>query len=332
MNFKKKEKKIMKKNLILILALFLSFSLYAQDNADQQQPENNTTLTGSDPGVESYELTLRADDIDDNTFPVPVPYYDDLVGGKKNLKATLDVPLKLSINNSRERRLLTVYALSGDDTEFPYGAELKEIKQIKLTSMKDANSGDTVLTEFVGPNKKIFRTLGSGENYEVDFILSITVPYFFDGYVQVAIGSSNGTHLTEICEVNNTECMTPVTFRVVPRVITSTFNSDDNSTFDKTIPSGTMEVVDSNIDLEFQVQNKPIEEVSRYDLPKEFDAGYVESIHSPNFDSSAPEKVWITNIDIYGIYPYMSNKNYRVLDHYIRTDIIRRPDTGAKNN
>jgi hypothetical protein len=118
-------KNLFKKSVMMLVLASLSASLFAEENV--------TTLVN--PGLQSvtpekYTLELRASKIEDNIFPVAVNYFDYLLTPRAKLRATLNVPLRLTIESSRKRRLLTVFSQSSRKA-IPYGSSLKNVTQIK---------------------------------------------------------------------------------------------------------------------------------------------------------------------------------------------------------
>lgn len=309
------------------IAVFLAVYAHAETTVND---DNFTALAGqSVAGAEQYALSLRAPKIDDNVFPVPVHYFDDLVNGVKKLKATLNVPLRLSIRNSRKRRLLTVFSLPGD-AKIPYGTSLAGIKQVKVSNYKDTASKKVVLNTFVGPNKMIFRTKADAANYNIDFILPITAKHFNQGYVQVAIASSNGEELTEICEVNNANCMQVVRFYVVPRVIEYIYSGSDVSSVTNDVPKAEITVTKSNVDFQFNDNNKRVAFVKRGEIPYKRQLKFALRKYNPNLVIKQKGKVYVSNVDIYPVIYYMSNKKYQFYDAVIGTFSNERPDLHIK--
>ncbi len=296
------------------------------DSANSQ--ENRTQLDGGRASAgEIYQLSLVAPEIDNYTFPVPVLYFDDLSSGSARLKATLNVPLRLDIENSRKRRLLTVISLDGDQ-EIPYGTPLRNLKQIQLSSYKDVNTGETVLTEFVGPNKRIFRAISDSETYTIDFILPINHTHFHRGYVKVAVASSNGVELSQLCEFE-IECSNTVVFRLVPReVIFKTNVENIVSEYRTHVPVQKLQVVESNVDLELSVNNVEVTTIDRKQLPFDYEAEFIipGRPFNPHIASSSAGKTLVVNLDMAPIFHYMSNDNYSLGEVIVETEAYRGPD------
>ena len=301
--------------------------------------ENLTSLANDNvAGDEIYRISLRAPEIDNNTFPVPVLYFDDLLNKKSYLKATLNVPLKLSIENSRKRRLLTLFSLNGEEN-IPYGENLGPLSQIKLSSYEDS-SGKLVFEKFVGPNKLIFRAIEDNTSIDYDFILPITHKHFHDGFVTVAIASTNGVQLSELCEVNETRCVQTVTFKIIPRRIVYEFNASPFSDFYRADElQETFRVIESNVDLKLDINNAHIiddkveqVDINRKELPFEYETPFILLPKwRPHTISRAENKTRVVNLDIHPVIHYMSSNAYAGSDVIIETSAFRGPDVFVKN-
>ena len=66
--------------------------------------------------------------IDNNIFPVPVNHYIDLISEDKRPRARLRIPVRLTISNSKRRRLLVLYTTRVDE-KIEFGRSLDSIRQ-----------------------------------------------------------------------------------------------------------------------------------------------------------------------------------------------------------
>ncbi|RLA08802.1 MAG: hypothetical protein DRQ51_01245 [Gammaproteobacteria bacterium] len=292
-----------------------------------ENSNNVTSIKGKKALPEKYTLEVVAPKIDNNVFPVPVKYFDDLLTHNGKLKAVLMVPMKLTIENTRERRLLTIYT-QNVNSQVPYGADLRSIKQLNLSKTEKHRAN---LLTFVGPNKKIFRTASSATTQVVNFNLPITHQHFHEGHVKVLVGSSNGVQLTEICEVNNTECLTSATFKVVPRAVQYSLVATDKSYFFNPSPNQKFKILKSNVDVQVNENNVQKAIVSRKKLPAEFLVAYVTQKFRPHLVNSAMPKSRVNNMDIYPVIYYMSSNAYKPSDVIISTHSSTRPDITVRN-
>ncbi|VAY86254.1 hypothetical protein MNB_ARC-1_913 [hydrothermal vent metagenome] len=288
----------------------------------------NTTSLGKTSGsAEKYKLEVMAPLVDNNVFTVPVHYYDDLLTKNKKLPAVLLVPMRLTISNSRERRLLTIYT-SNINEEIEFGTNLKNIIQVKLANkiIKDNN-----LTKFVGPNKKVFRTLSSDSTYVVDFIIPITQKNFHEGRVKVNIASSNGVQLTELCEIGFSDCVQTAEFTIVPRKVVYSSMINDTSGITTEQPAEKFSITQSNVDVEVEENNVLAETVSRKALPFELDVKYKKQKFNPNLTVETKYTSYVNNMDFFPVIHYMSNDSYKKGDVIVFTNSHTRPDLTIRN-
>ncbi|RLA08493.1 MAG: hypothetical protein DRQ51_02540 [Gammaproteobacteria bacterium] len=283
--------------------------------------DNVTTLTGRTAKAEKYTLEVVAPKVDNDVFPVPVKYYKDLLSGNK-LKAHLMVPIKLTIKNSRERRLLTIYS-SAVKSKVKYGTSLNAIAQVSLSnSLKNSAN----LITFVGPNKNIFRTSASGKTQVVYFNLPIDRRHFHGSNIKVSVGSSNGVQLTEVCEVANSECMVSAKFKVVPRQVKYKLEASDRAYFLNDKPVQKFTITAADVDVQVNENNIQKTIVSRKKLPSSLNVSYNTQNFVPHLIKKRKELSYVNNMDLYPVINYMSNNSYREGDMIISTHAIVRPD------
>jgi hypothetical protein len=296
-------------------------------NKNTADDGNVTSIAGENALPEKYILEVVAPKVDNNVFPVPVRYYDDLLTPNGKLKAVLMVPMKLTIENTRERRLLTIYTTNAK-TKPAMGSNLMNIKQLRLTKAEKKSAN---LLTFVGPNKKIFRTAHSGTTQVINFHVPITHQHFHNGHVRVLVGSSNGVQLTEICEVNNTQCLTDATFKVVPRNVKYSLSAQDVSYFFDPSPKQNFKILQSNVDVQVNENNVKKAIVSRKKLPAEFLVTYVKQRFRPHLVNKAVPTSRVNNMDLFPVIHYMSSDAYRAGDVVISTHSSTRPDLTVRN-
>ena len=314
---------------ILLVSISTLVLIGTTATAEESNATNeNATSMGVEKGAsEQYKLEVIAPLIDDNIFPVAVHYFDDLLSKGKRLKAVLLVPMKLTITNSRERRLLTIYTTNVNE-DVAFGTSLKDIVQVKLS--KKIKKASNLLT-FVGPNKRVFRTATSGETYEINFTIPITQRNFHKSKVKVNIASTNGTQLTEICEVGASGCVETTSFTIVPRKVSYKATITDDSFYTTNSPKEMFSIVSSNVDIDVDENNKKLQVVSRKDLPLELEVAYKKQSFNPNLSISTKYKTFVNNMDFFPIIHYMSNNAYRKGDVIMFTNAAKRPDLTVRN-
>ena len=303
------------------LLLMSTVALVAEENM------NNTSLGNTSGSSEQYKLEVIAPLIDDNIFPVPVRYYDNLLTKNKTLPAVLLVPMRLTISNSRERRLLTIYT-SNVDESIPFGTNLNDVIQVKLANntLKESN-----LTKFVGPNKKVFRTTTSSETYVIDFTIPIKQVNFHEGRVRVNIASTNGVQLTEICEIGSSECVQTAEFTIVPREVHYAAAISDVSGITTDMPTEKFSITKSNVDIDIEENNKFVQTIDRKNLPADLDVSYIKQKFNPNLTIADKYTSYVNNMDFFPVIHYMSNDAYKAKDVVMFTNSHTRPDLTIKN-
>jgi hypothetical protein len=315
------------KILLISVSAFvlLGTSAFAAEAA-KAEAANTTSMGTAQGAAEKYKLEVVAPLVDNSVFPVPVHYFDDLLTKGKRLKAVLLVPMKLTIENSRERRNLIIYT-SNINEEVAFGTDLKNVIQVTL-SKKDKKAAN--LITFVGPNKNIFRTSTSGDTYEVNFTIPITQRNFHKSKVRVNVASTNGVQLSEICEVGVSGCVLSTTFTIVPRKVNYKASIVDESSSVLDTPKETFSITASNVDIDLEENNKKLQIVSRKDLPTDFTVAYERLRFNPNTVVKAKPFSHVNNMDLYPVINYMSNSAYRAGDVIMFTNAAKRPDLTIK--
>jgi len=263
--------------------------------------------------AETYVIELQAPLIDNNEFPVAIDYYNDLLDNKNKLKAYLLVPVKLTITGSQKRRLFTIYTMNSN-SKLKFGTDLLKINQVHLTKkqIKVAN-----LQTFIGPDKNIYHTKKSDTTNIIKFKIPITHKHFNGGSVKILVGSSNGTELSNICELNS-KCMKDASFTIKPRYIKYGFKLNGGSNYIHYAPTHTNKVYKSNVDLHIFKNNIKRNTLLREDLPASFSVGYNKNNQK-------------YTIDIRPIIPYMSSDAYHSNDKIISTYSVSKPILDYKN-
>ncbi|RLA08800.1 MAG: hypothetical protein DRQ51_01235 [Gammaproteobacteria bacterium] len=272
--------------------------------------------------IEKYTIEVDAPLIKNNEFPVSLPYYNDLLTGKNKLKAILMIPMKLTITNSAQRRLFTIFTQKSKST-LKIGTKLIKVKQVFIEKNQEREND---LAVFVGNNKQIYHTKKSKSKYIIKFFLPVNHKHFNDGFIKVSIASTNGIELTKICEKHIT-CIKPAFIKILPRYVHYNFDVANTSGFNRNKPKQKFTISSSNVNLLIKENGKKKTTIYYHKLPASFTVKY--DAKKSKFNRSLIRKSFIViknNLDIYPIIPYMSSDKYSIDDVITITNLTSKQE------
>ena len=310
--------------LLGIVSMYSAVSIAADATSASPQAKTTTDTVEN----EQYTLEIVAPKVDNNVFPVAIKYFDDLISRKTKLKGYLQVPVKLTIDNPKRRRLMVIYTTGADEEPIKFGTPLRQIAQVQLAKSTLKKNG---LVNFLPDSKNyVYRMNKSKNSAEILFNLNIIKKHFHDGNVKVHIASTNGVELTELCFYKR-NCTNTVTFSIIPREVRYSSSIEDQSTFETQKVIQTLTIKKANIDIAIHQNNKMLTTILRDGLPKEVTINHETMNFNPNIKLDKKFKSDVSNIDMYPIIHYMSNKRYVAGDSIIFTNASNRPDINVIN-